>query len=1131
MEDTVIDDSDILGPADGEHRWREEVLENNENSLIFADENTIQQPNVVLRTFGAESGRALGPLISPPLPFGSVLKTNGAFSLGLDTPTQVDRTPAPAVAHNNAYTPTQVDNKEATTVKNGENRPITRQNVTKSHSDGDTPFLRHLPDPYEDTGNDTSGNNTILSQSPLKGRVHVKKAANFPQIREEHELSSAETEVLPKDHQWASAGSAEQLLGSGPQELTERGTQGTASWPGDQDIVTYRCAHDNGRLNDTQVIPQDPSNDTQLVSKLRGNFTNDTQIISKDTQNSIGDTQDISKFGQNAVSDTQVIPMHHHDDPKDTQIIPAYAINDLKDTQVISNNPNSDSQNSKDSQFVSIHYKPHVIIKNTQESSTHITDKNDDNYQHFGGGENAENSSIHLPHEPTSWETDPQPFFQHDVTLSDTEKSPKTTTQVVNTQEDAADDTVEAVDLARKPVYSSSQRPDGEVDMDLEIIETDEENGESALLDGEIMAPRLNKRRLDFEDEIPKKSTKFDSHRAVCSTADTPFSEPLLQITRRPLPSSPTNEPDSSSSLSDLSLSVREVRLVSHSQHGEIFERSQASQRARTQPTDEEGDKSVVYSRPRRNQTTFVAHSQQPSKDQGISEEEIGGGEQEIHEEPAFMLDESSILHKDSVWAFYKFKIYTGRVLTHIDTESLVVLFEEGESSVKNTDLHFLDIRIGDRVKIRSQNYEYIVTGLKNGGPSRPIQCMRGFHTAVLKRIKGRNTIEAPLSECYMELSDWVVHQQTYQLVFQGKDLLKSHVSVVSSLLFGDKRASSTPEVPELLRKESLRISPRKVAPEGHQKVFSRMLFCLTSIVGDDKMKVSSLITENGGVVIDEGLSLQMEYLNNAETGCLELILNTLEEYVFGAVIANTHCRSAKYFEGLALGWPILSEAFISACVEDHSMVDKWHIFVLPAGQSQHLNSVKSLEVFRFREQQQNGLSLSHQLANNSGLLAKYHIVALSSGVNLLTLDTYKFIFHAFGAASLRLVASWEAALDVLKGFEEGKVLLYDNSGEASKRFREIERKTTRQRSVLEQGLRSQRNGSEKMDAKNHHGSEQKNALFPVLSKSSTSEKSSSVVSQLQAVGHPSFGLIDWEWVVQCAISGHIWASKTVHLH
>lgn len=1221
MDDTAIDDTDVIGPTDGPHRWRDEVLENHENSLIFADENTVHQPTTGPRPAGTDAERVLGVVLSPPLPFGSVSNANAPFRFGLDSPTQADRTPVPANAAASTQTPSQTDHKDGSGTLNGEKTRFARQNGTKSLSDGDTPFLRHLPDPYDDTGNDTSGNVTFLSQSPLKGRVQRKKPSRFPQIREDFELSSADTQILPKDHLWASEGSPERALEPEPQEMVEKDTQVIGSWPGvlqygaygDTQVIakhTQESANDthvlsgtpqrasdtqiipklkhdvlndtqviakhtpdsndtsvipkntlddindtqviaknpDGRFNDTQVIPNYASstlNDTLLIPKYPDGNLNDTQVIPKYTANIVNDTQVIPKYPLETMSHTQVIAKNTPESINDTHVIAKYTQDSLNDTQVISKNTQNtnDSQDFKNTQPHSPenlggHNEPHVIIKNTQESDIQDTEKNGDIYRRYEATESGESGSIHLNHEPVAWENDAQhnggpddfkndpqlidygdqDISQDDLVVSDPENSPKTTTQVVNTQEGAADDTVEAVDLGRKPIYSSSQRIEGEMEIDLEIIETDDErDGSISGYDDSVSARQIqNKRKLVFDDEYPRKNTKFGVKEAVFTTSDTPLSEALLQIPRPPLPSSPTNVLASSSSLSDLSLSIREVQLVSRSQHGEIFEFSQTAEKPRTQPTDEEGDESVVYTRPRRTQSNFVVQSQQSSKE--FNAPELAGEEMDLFEETSAELNESNILHPESVWAFDQFKMYTGKVLRQVDLENVAVLFEEGESNVKNTDLHFLDIRIGDRVKIRNQSFEYTVVELKTAGVSGPIRCIRGFQTAVLKRTKGKNTQEVPLSMCYMELSDWVVHQQTYRLVFKGVNLLKSHISVVSSVLFPEETGSSTPEAPEVLRKESIRVSPRKQTLEYHEKVFSGMLFCMTSIDGDDKSRVSSLITENGGVVIEEGPSLQTEYVVSEKTGCLELFLDTLDEYTFGAVIASTFCRSAKYFEGLALGWPILSETFIRDCVEDHSMVQKWPVYVLPAGQSRYLNTVKSLDVHLFRVQYERKLALDSQLANNAGLLAKYHIVALSSKQNVRTLDTCEFIFHAFGAGSLKVVAGLDAALGILESYGNDKVLLYDNSEDAVKRFRKERKKAQIQRaSAYENGEpKGHRNGSsERPEDTNHSKEVSKGSLY----------------GQLQAARSPSVGIIDWEWVVQCVISGHIWPPKTVQLH
>jgi DNA repair protein RAD9 len=103
---------------------------------------------------------------------------------------------------------------------------------------------------------------------------------------------------------------------------------------------------------------------------------------------------------------------------------------------------------------------------------------------------------------------------------------------------------------------------------------------------------------------------------------------------------------------------------------------------------------------------------------------------------------------------------------------------------------------------------------------------------------------------------------------------------------------------------------------------------------------------------------------------------------------------------------------------------------------------------------------LVHQLDNNGHLLTGYHILFIDNKSNNKNWDTCEFIFHAFGAKSLRYVKS-KSDLENHLDSTQSRYLVYDNSGT----FR------------VEHAL--------------------------------------------------VYGVVDWEWVVQCVISGFTWEPRS----
>lgn len=491
-----------------------------------------------------------------------------------------------------------------------------------------------------------------------------------------------------------------------------------------------------------------------------------------------------------------------------------------------------------------------------------------------------------------------------------------------------------------------------------------------------------------------------------------------------------------------------------------------------------------------------------------------------LFEEALNVLTQTDIHYMESVWVSFKFNMYTGKT-TKVGHDNLIVEFEEGSYSIKNSDLYLLDIRIGDKLRTRSSKYKFVVTGLAYSKNGDNIKCIRGYNVVSLRRIskaKGKKfeELEASLSECYMELSDWIQHQQTFQFLFDGQDLLKhdgGNIFLNNPSLdihrtpSRNTRYSNTPDFIEYdlkyrngplsspsKKNESRIVNGGTLTKLGSSGLFSGMLFCLTfgkSIDEDKKEKIKTAIENNGGSLLDEGLHDILKY-SRSQDGSLELESPMLSEFSFGAVISNSFCRSAKYLQALALGWPILSDYYIFDCLKDNKKLTDWPVYLLPAGQSQYLGSVKSLEIFKFRQNYETDKELSYQLKNNNHLLQDVFIIIINNKANLKTLQTCEFIFHAFGAKSLKYCSSVNEIVNVTKQCKDDPILVYDNNDTIKQ-----DMETLKVENTGGTRTRSQSRGSTKQ-----------NSDIKLL-KSTLKKK--------------NIGFINWEWVVQCVISGYIW--------
>ena len=131
--------------------------------------------------------------------------------------------------------------------------------------------------------------------------------------------------------------------------------------------------------------------------------------------------------------------------------------------------------------------------------------------------------------------------------------------------------------------------------------------------------------------------------------------------------------------------------------------------------------------------------------------------------------------------------------------------------------------------------------------------------------------------------------------------------------------------------------------------LFQNMYFAISHRQQDEKSLVSTLITEQGGGILEDGFEKLFETASvsklRKQTGDddAELVLSSTAKSVgFTALIADEHSRKAKYMQALALGLPCISGKWILTCVAKEEVV-AWTPYLLCAGQSAFLgNAIRS---------------------------------------------------------------------------------------------------------------------------------------------------------------------------------------------
>lgn len=478
-----------------------------------------------------------------------------------------------------------------------------------------------------------------------------------------------------------------------------------------------------------------------------------------------------------------------------------------------------------------------------------------------------------------------------------------------------------------------------------------------------------------------------------------------------------------------------------------------------------------------------------------------------LREELLSVLTERDIVFKGGVWALYNLRVYSG-ILLNLGDEILEVEFEEGTYQIKNEDLHLLDIRIGDTIRVKSKVAKFTVTGLKktlndnlNGNS---ICCVRGYDSVLLKRqntkAKSFSEIEVPLAECWMEIGDLMKHQQGNAMLIKGKtrsqfesfgELCDEIAGTDPSVSIANAVASSPMADPESspLKGQKSKSSPIKSLRTEETKLFSGRLFIITSVSGN-KQALCDVILRNGGAIL-EGFEKYLRCI--VDDGGIRITIDgQFAHYRFACVVSTSYCRSAKYLQALALGWPVVSDAYIFDSIRNANNLESWCAYLLPSGKSKYLgDAVKSMDIYPFRKNYENECTLDEQLCLNSNLLVGINVLILKQNMSNMVLETAVFIFHAFGAKTLNYIVDVGEISSTIANIKEAegsgnKILVFEVG-------------TTVRKSVENS--------------------------FDVPEPARITRSRSGIAQKLAAIEQnvAKVGFVDWEWLVQCVISTHIW--------
>ncbi|KAL8793309.1 MAG: hypothetical protein Q9195_004086 [Heterodermia aff. obscurata] len=401
------------------------------------------------------------------------------------------------------------------------------------------------------------------------------------------------------------------------------------------------------------------------------------------------------------------------------------------------------------------------------------------------------------------------------------------------------------------------------------------------------------------------------------------------------------------------------------------------------------------------------------------------------------------------------------------------VRFDDGvEDVINGFGIKRLELRPGDNVKIQNggnRKKNYVVIKMETKHQSAPTSHLRtstsrnapprvSTATPILTDIRGythvvlspkqTNTTEeqpneiltVPISDVYFTQTMWTgLKDRSYKYT----PLPSRHSGRMETPL----ERSSIPSTPS---SRTQRMKTSGFGPSRSSKPLStttksdlleNMVFAITNITDPTlRTTLNSLIINNGGQLLSEDFSelFHVPSLNppspskrspKRDTDSTFHLTPAASQKGFTCLLADKHCRMAKYIQALALGIPCLSSRWVQDCLTSHSILP-WQPYLLAAGESTFLHGAIRSRILPPID------PLSATLADivdaRPRLLADANVLLIMERGEEDTMRSHPLLSHALGARKVSRAATMgDAARMLAEGDgEEGWDWVYSHDKE-----------------------------------------------------------------------------------------------------
>ncbi|CAO2647401.1 Nn.00g083230.m01.CDS01 [Neocucurbitaria sp. VM-36] len=385
----------------------------------------------------------------------------------------------------------------------------------------------------------------------------------------------------------------------------------------------------------------------------------------------------------------------------------------------------------------------------------------------------------------------------------------------------------------------------------------------------------------------------------------------------------------------------------------------------------------------------------------------------------------------------------------------LQIRFDDGNmTTLDSVHVRALNLRTGDQVKVDETGMKkntYVVVGFKDkiddlDGEEFPSTDQLGYATIVLEEkrrdslpvaepVLAAEHISVPMASIYLTTGLWArLRDRSFNFsppTSPNKAASRIGTPIIEPLTTPSfTRRGIT--APSLLKDATARAASVASTARSGTSVFSHMAFVLTSTAADvDKEAIAKLIKTNGGQVLEHGFHELFDYESAEVTSSqsrrrsISIDENSVglslkhshKDLGFVALISDSHSRSTKYIQALALNVPCLHLRWIQDSLAAARALS-FAKYLLPAGVSKYLDPSGVLRSRTMSIYDPAGDDISFaQTIQDRDLLLHDQTVLLVTGKSKKEIERrqpFIFLTHALGSANVGRCADLAAAARML---------------------------------------------------------------------------------------------------------------------